>query len=494
MVGKDREVELKFTLEAVRPDELLAWLGQGRRPTKVALSATYYDTPGLDLRQAGLSLRVREEDGVYIQTVKSTVASRGRLGRGEWSTTVAGPGVDLAAARLTPAKRLLKGAEAPTAQFTVMVDRLSLDLRSPDSLIEASLDRGVVAAGTRSAPVVELELELKSGAPLALFALARRLQLAFPVPLSAVAKSDRGFALAGGTDLAHRRFRQPELSTEMTAGEAFRVAARAAVEQMIWNAALVRQAASPEAIHQTRIGVRRLRATLSTFRSVVADDERHGVRERLKALGKELDEARNLDVFLDGVWRRAPASDRPAADESALIAAKAAAYDRARLAVNSADARTLALDTLAWIELGAWTHRRADGAMARDKPVARFAARSLGKGRRKLVEAGKSLAGLTPEDRHHVRIRAKVLRYAAEVLAPVFPGKPKRAERYLDALEDLAETLGELNDLATARAVVSHLPAEIALGGDEAVREARLIDQAQAAFERFRRAKPFWPE
>ena len=456
--------------------------------------STYYDTSDLDLRKAALSLRVRQEDGVWIQTVKSEAAAKGRLGRGEWSSAIAGPAVDLARAMETPARRILKGRQAPPALFSVSVERLTLDLRSPDSLIEAALDRGTLTAGARSAPVLELELELKSGHPDALFALARRLQAAFPVALSVVTKADRGFALAEGPGLSPRRFRQPRLTADMTAGEAFRAAARSAVEQIVWNVALVRDLPTPEAIHQTRVGVRRLRATLSTFRSVVADDERHLIRERLKAFGRDLDAARNLDVFLAGAWRRTPSDARPEADELALMAAKTEAYDRARAAMDAGSARTLALDTLTWIEVGPWTHRRAPGAKARDLPVKRFAARSLNKGRRRLIQAGKALGGLTPEARHHVRIRAKVLRYAAEVLAPVFPDHPKRALRFLDALEALAETLGALNDLATARVLVSHLPADIALTAGDGDLEADMIAAAEAAFSRFRSTRPFWPE
>ena len=494
MVGGDREVELKFSLDGVPVDALMAWLGQGRRPTIATLAATYYDTQDMALRKAGLVLRVREEGGNAIQTIKSLAASGGRLGRGEWSSPATGLSPDLAAARRTPAKRPLRGVEALTPLFQVSVERLAFDLRSPDSLIEAVLDRGSVAADGRSAPIMELELELKSGPPDALYALARRLQLAFPVTLSAVAKSDRGFALLGGDgEPAPRRFRQPDVTADMTAGEAFRVAARAAIAQIVWNAALVRRDPSPEAIHQTRVGVRRLRATLTTFRAIVADEARHPLRARLKTLGRELDEARNLDVFLAGAWSRAPVGARPDTDAAALVTARAAAYDRARQALAKGDLRTLALDLTAWVETGPWTYSRADGAKARDRPVARFAARSLDKGRRRLAVAGRSLAALTPEARHHVRIQAKVLRYAAEVLAPAFPRHPKRAARFLDGLEELAETLGALNDLATARTVVRHLPPEVALASEEAGREESLIAAAETAFARFRKARPFWP-
>ena len=493
MPGADREVELKFTLEGVRIDDLLAWLGQGRRPVPAMLRSVYYDTEDRALRRAGLSLRVREDGGVPVQTVKSAAAAKGRVGRGEWSSPITGPGPDLAAARRTPARRRLKRVEALSPLFTVTVERLILELKSPDSLIEAALDRGMVEAAGRSAPVVELELELKAGPLEDLVALARRLQLAFPAALSAVTKADRGFALVDGGDLAPRHFRQPALAPAMTTGQAFRVAARAALEQIVWNTALVRHAPAPapEAIHQLRVGVRRLRATLSTFKPAINDDARPALSHRLRALGRALDDARNLDVFLDGAWRRIPAGSRLEADEAALTSARSDAHGRARAAVAGDEIRTLMLDVLAWIELGPWTFHRASGAARRDRRVDRFAARSLDKGRRRLIADGKTLAALDAEARHHVRIRVKALRYGAEILAPVFPDHPRRAARCLAALEALAETLGNLNDMATARVVVSRLPADIDLPSDDP-RERRLIAAAERSFSRFRKLPPFW--
>lgn len=62
--------------------------------------------------------------------------------------------------------------------------------------IEVALDVGVIAADGRTAPVCELELELLSGAPEALFRLAGQIARRVAVlPLSA-SKAQRGFALA----------------------------------------------------------------------------------------------------------------------------------------------------------------------------------------------------------------------------------------------------------------------------------------------------------
>jgi len=490
MAGEPREVELKFRLEAARGPEALAWLAQGRPQSTEALKAIYFDTTTCELSRAGLSLRVREEGGRWVQTVKSSAAAEGKLGRGEWTSPAAGPRPDLAAARRTPAREVLSPGTRLAAVFTVTVERRAVEIRTPDSLIEAALDSGTVHSGGRCAPVDVLELELKDGAPGALFDLATRLAEAFPADISVVAKADRGYALAQGGPVGPRHFKTPTLTDRMTAGEAFRAMARAALEQILWNAELMREAPISEAIHQTRVGLRRLRTTLKTFKSVIADPRVADIRAALKALSTELDPARNLDVFIEGAWGRDLHAQ--GSEDEAPRAAQAAAYERARRAAANPAARRALLDTLVWIEIGPWTQKGAKGARRRDRPIVEFAAASLGKSRSRLIKAGVHLVRLAPPARHKVRIQAKGLRYAADVFDQLFCDRPKRAHKFLRAVETLLDDLGDLNDIATARVLApgfSHAPEVLER---EATRERALLVAAGKAFKRFKGARPYW--
>jgi triphosphatase len=115
--------------------------------------------------------------------------------------------------------------------------------------------------------------------------------------------------------------------------------------------------------------------------------------------------------------------------------------------VDSARFRALAIDAAAWLEAGVWTtDKRLE--KRRDKSAADFAAEALGKRRRRIRKDGRDLAALGPEDRHHLRIRGKKLRYAVDDLGGLFPDHPKRLERFVEATKTLQDALGLLNDLA----------------------------------------------
>jgi len=95
-----REVELKLELDAQDAARLAdTSLVRGSQGRAEALSTVYFDTRSLDLREAGLSLRVREVDRRRIQTIKAKrSAAAGLFDRDEWEQEIDGHEPDLAAA------------------------------------------------------------------------------------------------------------------------------------------------------------------------------------------------------------------------------------------------------------------------------------------------------------------------------------------------------------------------------------------------------------
>ena len=101
-----KEIELKLEIGPADLARLHAHplLGDGTQRT---LRSTYYDTPDLVLRKAGVSLRVREADGRFMQTIKSPNGHAGLFNRSEWKQEVKGRDIDLIAARNTALEPLL---------------------------------------------------------------------------------------------------------------------------------------------------------------------------------------------------------------------------------------------------------------------------------------------------------------------------------------------------------------------------------------------------
>jgi inorganic triphosphatase YgiF len=485
----DREIELKF---ACGPDDLAAVLAAapaGDDETRELISV-YFDTPDLVLQKAGVSLRVREHGGKRVQTLK-----RGQgLVREEHEAPIEGLAPDPA---LKPLPSLLPDGATLKPAFNVRVSRRLRTFRYKGAEIELALDQGEVTGGDRQSEICEVELELKAGPPQALFALARKLSAAAPLYLTFDSKAARGQALvAGRPQPTPRKSGKVGLADDATAGEALQAIARRALAQIAGNAMALRVEPGPEAVHQLRVGVRRLRSALVTFKPLLAGEALEPLKAELKWLGHACDAARGLDVFAAETLHPAEQGGRPPpglpALRKAVDAARRTAWAQAREAAASARFRALMIDATAWVETGGWRK----GAHA-EAPVEPFAKHALKRHLKKLDRRGLAAEGGDDAARHHLRIEAKKLRYAAEGFAGLYGGK--RVERYLTKLKGLQEVLGQLNDLAAAEPLMAKLKlspeAAFAAGelvGLKAAAKPRLIARAGKALARLDAAEPFW--
>lgn len=479
-VPQDREVELKFLCAPEDLAAVLAAAPAGDDESRELISV-YFDTAAHDLQKAGASLRVRESKGRRVQTLK-----RGEgLSREEYETPIEGLAPD---PELGPLKSLLPRGKRLSPAFNVRVTRLQRTLRYAGAEIELALDQGEVTGGSGKSPICEVELELKSGAPQALFELARELSRAAPLYISFDGKAARGQALVAGAPLRARRDGKLRLPPAATVAQGFQVIARSAIGQIAANAVALRDAADPEAVHQLRIAMRRLRSSFVTFAPAVRDAGFAAVSTGLKGLGKITNAARDLDVFATDVLEPAKGVASPPSSLPALCAAVDAARLVARAdvvdAVSSVGFRELLLEATAWVETGGWlTSEIANG------PLNAFAGQALTARSDKLCKRGRHMAKADDTGRHHVRIEAKKLRYAVEGFRSLYPGKSTR--RFLGQLKALQDALGRLNDLATVERLMAGLTltqgaafAAGELAGLRAAEKDQLIARAAKAFGR----------
>jgi len=444
------EAELKFRV----PAQGLRGLAEGQIPGGRAEAreesqqvSTYFDTAKHKLKRHGLSLRVRQKGGKHIQTIKS--AAGAQFGRGEWETEIEGNTPDFRKIDGTPlqqlaSKKLLRRLK-PIFETSVL--RVTVPVRTGRSEIELAVDRGTLLAGRRSSPIEELELELKTGRLADLFRLAKSVERKLGAELYFRTKSERGYDLLNGKN-GEAVFAEPiELRDDMTAEDAFRVIARSTVRHFAANADAVR-IHDPDGIHQMRVGLRRLRAAISLFSSVLSGAQTGQIKSELKWLTNELAPAREIDVFVKHKISQAVRDIYPRrggrAIEKAFAARRATALERANKAVASERCRTLLIDVLEWIE----RHRGVRKGV--NTPIAKFAAAILHRRIKKALKQGRDLAKLPARERHKFRIRIKKIRYAAEFFESLFPKRreQKQIARLSGHLKNIQDALGSLNDFA----------------------------------------------
>lgn len=460
------EIEFKLSIAPERASDL--WLALASRfpdlkPVTSRLFSAYYDTPGTHLRNSGVALRLRRQDGRWVQTIKSGGSASGGLHRRvEHETGVA--------AQLPSFPAMIDAgigdlvADPDTRQalgvvFTTEFDRRAVLVQPvPGTSIEVALDQGVIASGERRDAICEIELELKSGAADALFDLAAMIAEALPVRLDNRSKAERGYALAAGTRPAPVKSGPSAVKPEMTVDEACVALAFDCLAHLQANERGVIEGRDSEYRHQARVALRRLRSLFRTFAPIVPETPFAGLLDQVKALARTLGDARNLDVFVGEALTRAGDAGHPgmrALKRRAQMARRQAA--RAASAAIADKSHTLLLLSLASAlmnisRLGGPAQRSAASV-----PLSQFAKDTLSRRHAKVKKLGRNIGKLAFEDLHRLRISIKRLRYAMEFFEPL---GPKRAQDALETLSRLQDLLGHLNDDATAWKLLDALAVE----------------------------------
>jgi triphosphatase len=509
-MSEAREYELKLETE---PQDAL-WIKDhplGRDTQTQSLTSVYFDTEDLRLRDAGVFLRVRQVGNRYIQTIKT---SQGDVfSRNEWEHEISTPWPDLGSANQGALEQLPKRdlAQSLRPVFETRVERTTSQVDKNGATIELALEHGEIDTGERRFPLSELELELKDGDLRELFRLAHELSASVPIQLAVRSKPERGYALfADGEPNPVEKAGALNISGTTTTENAFKAIAKQCLRQVLANrpAMLSRNA---EALHQMRIGLRRLRTANSVFKEVVGGSDRERVKTELKWITTELGPARDLDVLNAEVLPPigevlSQQNDLAEAARQEFQERREQAYDKAAHAVKSPRFANAMLEAAEWIETGQWTAPEDPLLkLSREQPIGAHAAAELARRYKKIKRKGRHLRQRDSKQRHKLRIRAKKLRYAIEFFTCLVAGKKseRRQDAALSSLKELQSALGSLNDVATreklmaeiatkeqARSRVSFVAGTIYACED--ARTGKLLKTAAKAHKEFSKVKPFW--
>ena len=504
------EQELKLHVPAATRQAVQQEVKQ-RDATRIRLHAMYFDTPERELARARIAIRLRQEGPDWVQTLKMPGANA--ITRIELNHPRPGPVLDLSVYAGTEVEEALAAIKGELGlRYETDVLRLLRKVRTRYGTVELAYDTGILRAGALELPISELEFELVSGRPAAIFAVARGWQQRHHLVLDPRSKSERGDALAQlahklaaedanpGDDLQARRaeaiaqFWAPrgaapvKLREDMTAPQALGRIAAECLDQIARNAAVlaevdtegVYQAGNSEHVHQLRVGVRRLRSAWKLFDGWVApvpEAMLQGVRTHFAAFGANRDQ----DVLNETV---APALLRAGMP---VIPMQAAPPEQDARAIAAGKAfQAWLLDLLEWsLDVPPAAPSGAAPATANGTPsdaapepairlegglpptsikptiipmlapepdpqqLRKQLARRLHRWHSKVAEQGTRFAKLDIPTRHELRKRGKRLRYSLAFAESLLPAAKLKGYRKL--LSNVQDVLGEINDLAVAK-------------------------------------------
>ncbi len=508
MAAAAREMELKVELS----DEAFAALAGTPRLAAPSpdgapaerLHAYYFDTRDHRLWQAGLSLRVRQEPGGWVQTLK--LGKSMKLGvsnpvEAEWPLASAHPKLDLVTEEpLKDALVRALGTRYLRRTFETVVMRAAHDLAVPHGRVEIALDHGQVHAERGEEVVREVEIELKAGEPVAVLEAAEALLADVPFTLSTESKAERGYRLIAGTPRPTLKDRvDPDafpagLSADTPAREAL-----AAIGWAYGGAALafrdaIPRSPDPEGPHQLRVFLRRLRTVLKAFRPALDGTRMRRIAADARDLARVAGTLRDADVLVDEIVPREPVKGADAAALADLSARLAADRDgiREQVVADVAGGRWswLALQ-LALFPLAVEKAAAEAGETEDATTFGAVGGRALARAFKACNRWGKRIETLTVEERHELRKELKGLRYTIEAFRPLYP--PEEVAAFLKQLKRMQDVFGYLNDVETARSVLDPAAhAGIAGGPAAAAAEAVVAWHLRRSEKAWKTARKRW--
>ena len=210
----------------------------------------------------------------------------------------------------------------------------------------------------------------------------------------------------------------------------------------------VRSGDDGESIHGVRVASRRLRAVLAMFADCWKPKQIKFWKQQICRLARDLGEARDRDVQIDFlVAKLAAVSDGTIVPGIARLLSHAEQHrqlcqPRVLQAVERFDHRGIvkqmlsaARRTLGEVE---------DASTAPSAVARRRAAKDIRKRLKRVLAEAAGLASAEQRDRHHaMRIAAKRLRYALELIRPP---QPSEIDGILDSVKRVQTLLGEIHD------------------------------------------------
>ena len=449
---------------------------------------TYYDTAAHDLWQSGFECRIRQNERGAKQTVKSR-AGTNAFSRTEIEAVLKLPVLDAAHLKAALPKPLWKSvvSESLTGIFTTEVTRRRIEIESGDGVVEAALDDGRIQGDGRCSAFQEVEFELVRGSFGDLLAAVEEFIAEVPCGLQLAGKAERGYELTGVAAKSYTLADRPSVPRAEKLPVAIATVFSNALSHVMANQPGV-VAGDVEAIHQMRVGLRRLRSAVSSFRPVLDLTAAKTSLEDATALFSMLGHIRDDDVFLETTLPMVPDTAFVDDQREALIKAfqkhREATHASIREHLTAPSFVRWILSLQNWIDSGEWMlEQRPLDRLLINRPVGDFAANRTRRLEKRLMRAGEKAMQGRADDWHDVRKRLKKVRYSNEYLIDAAERDQQQRKAARHSIRKLQNALGRFNDIAMVPAIVERVLRETRSSATVAAAANRCIGWAAAMVE-----------
>jgi inorganic triphosphatase YgiF len=486
------EVELKLSLDS---EAAARWKAQllAQGAERQVLRAIYFDTDDSRLAAAGFSLRLRRENGRWVQTLKAPGKDAvERLEHEVALDTLADdtPALDLQRHHGTPAGAALAdvrlgAASAMRQRFHTDVERWHLHVSTAaGTAIDVALDSGFVQASDHRLTIAELEVEWREGPRAGLFDLAADVLREGGARLAFESKAQRGERLAAGPALRAPTYAAPmALGKHADGHHLLQCVLRNTLAQVLPNAdAIAEGSTDGDVVHQLRVGLRRTRTAIREL-GRLAPGVLDGIDGPLTMAFRVLGQRRDDEVLVEAVRPLLAGSGAPRLEWASP---------------PPPDLVQAVIDTgfqLAVLQLLRVANTLGEAPCERGpKATRRLVEERLDHLHRSVTRQGCRFDELPTDAQHSVRKQVKRLRYLSEFVGPLWQGR--EVKRYLACLEPVQEALGRHNDMAVAtekfRVDAVQNPQSWFAAGVLQVHGRLTSHEAKKALRLLERQRPFW--
>ncbi len=283
---------LKAALNSPRLASVLETKSQNDR-------TVYFDTRTFELQKHGSTLRVRKSGRTLPVQCYKSMSSSSLFERREFEVRLREMLPDIALFDSPVADELANmiGDHPLEPCFETVVHRRTRVLETGRSTVEVAFDNGVVNTSDQQVKLIELELELKTGTAEDLYALAEQLCSELPLSLDLSSKAAKGYALRQKRAFSPSKAASANLPRASSWDDVIAATLAETLRHFVANWAAFRTSDEPEALHQMRVALRRMRSAYSIFSREIRYPQFLELGEKARRIASGLGPARECDVF-----------------------------------------------------------------------------------------------------------------------------------------------------------------------------------------------------